>query len=208
MRFDIWALESGNRIASDLSEATARSLARSAIHVGWAADEIVVGATTSAVPLISGADLHIWMMEIRERIARDVFGWQDRGWGGWASPKHWLCAPYDQKGKHPYLESPDGDIYYLLCACRIRAGLSELPAWDEDISLAWQIVERLGLAVIPLDSGRWAAAKLDGEMGDYIDEEHGCLDAHPRVWETADTAPLAICRAALAAVCLARGQAD
>jgi hypothetical protein len=78
-----------------------------------------------------------------------------------------------------------------------------LPAYSSDIAAAWLVVEKLGMSVVCSEDG-WYALKPE-------DIEHSTLrgTAFPTIVlvgkefaypEPADTAPLAICRAALLAV--------
>lgn len=75
-----------------------------------------------------------------------------------------------------------------------------IPHYSTDIAAAWQVVEKLNLSVMRDDGGGWAAAVLYGVP--YIEEDWGrggYIDCGLHDGAYADTAPLAICRAALAA---------
>jgi hypothetical protein len=67
------------------------------------------------------------------------------------------------------------------------------PLYSTDIAAAWEIAEKLQLAVIPDASGGWCA-------GHALFRGPGWYEENVNDWEHADTAPLALCRAALAAV--------
>jgi hypothetical protein len=62
-----------------------------------------------------------------------------------------------------------------------------------DITAAWQVVERLKLAVIPDVAGGYRAAKEPYEGPHWY-------EVNVNDWEWGETAPLAICRAALRVV--------
>lgn len=73
-----------------------------------------------------------------------------------------------------------------------------LKSYSEDISAAWEVVEKLGLAVIPLvvcpenpTPGYWA-----GLISSYVTHEDSVIDER-LVGKVAATAPLAICLAGL-----------
>jgi hypothetical protein len=100
------------------------------------------------------------------------------------------------KHGHPLEKGPFKD-----CDCPSHSyQRQEIPHYSSDIAAAWEVAEKLGLAIIPQSSKngfRWLACdvKLISYKGDRIevfpvdDTEYSC-----------DTAPLAICRAALKAV--------
>lgn len=72
----------------------------------------------------------------------------------------------------------------------------EGPQYSTDMSPAWEVAEKLKLAVIPRHPG-WACAHCravvdGGPTWIGVADEHG--------WTKAETAPLAICRAALKAM--------
>lgn len=75
------------------------------------------------------------------------------------------------------------------------------PDYSTDITAAWEVAEKMRVAVMPIDGGGWAAKDIS------IDATHGTelyiipgSDEECYGWTKADTAPLAICRAALKAV--------
>ena len=71
--------------------------------------------------------------------------------------------------------------------------------YSTDIAAAWEVVERSSLSLVKTKEG-WLAGQYDLEE-EYLDVEFGVIDGHfSRGYATADTAYLAICRAALKAV--------
>lgn len=78
----------------------------------------------------------------------------------------------------------------------------QVPYYSTSISDAWQVVEKLRIAIIPLEGGRWAAMQDEVEGGWYERRLPASYDdpSEPQYWEVADTAPLVICLAALKAV--------
>jgi hypothetical protein len=74
----------------------------------------------------------------------------------------------------------------LVCGRGIDGTLECLPYYSTDIAAAWEVVEKLRLAIAPGDEGGWIAASSAYH-----------LDAGRA--ERADTAPHAICLAALKA---------
>lgn len=85
----------------------------------------------------------------------------------------------------------------------------EFSPYSTDIAAAWEVTEHLQLWVFPHE-GRWYAGRINAEA--YIDilpadihalaplSDRAVVDGRFAILEGADTAPLAICRAALAAV--------
>jgi len=75
------------------------------------------------------------------------------------------------------------------------------PAYSTDISAAWPLAEKFGLVLIPQSTGngkfRWFAC--DVEAINYRGKEIAIVPIE-RTEESAETAPLAICRAVLSAV--------
>lgn len=65
-----------------------------------------------------------------------------------------------------------------------------IPHYSTNIAAAWQVVEKLDLSVIRLNNGRWSAGEAYAFENSY---------AEFRTTTHADTAPLAICLAALKA---------
>ena len=64
--------------------------------------------------------------------------------------------------------------------------MNDIPRYSTDIAAAWEIVEKLRLAILPMSNGQWAAALNDDK--EFVP---GFI---------ADTAQYAICLAALKAV--------
>jgi hypothetical protein len=146
--------------------------------------------------------------ELDALVAEKVMGWQRLGEDDYSKPGHplGLLSDFDQKGPHPRIQSPESGAFYF-CPCQDgryqRPDAIEPPFYSTDIAAAWQVVERIkelegcGLFVT------WANA----EYGDPSHWEVGFVEAgdegyghEQRIVATADTAPLAICGAALAAV--------
>lgn len=83
----------------------------------------------------------------------------------------------------------------------------DVPKWipapfSENISYAWKVAKRFGLAVVHSEDGVYAGKPEDIEHGHVRGTSVPTLTLHMREherWEPADTAPLAICRAALLA---------
>lgn len=80
---------------------------------------------------------------------------------------------------------------------------SEIPYYSEDIMSAWQIVEKLGLCIVPYkdedeEGVLWQAGQFEGwhTSDGALDGWMG--DGNGRQMGMAKTAPLAICLAALA----------
>lgn len=105
--------------------------------------------------------------EIDRQVAEKVMGWV-RVKGPFGNPALGTIHEYGWK-------APDGDI---------RA---EVPAYSDDIAVAWKVLERCRLHVFPV-ADRWGAA----ESVDAIDGRRGFRDVR-----VADTAPQAICLAGL-----------
>ncbi len=83
-------------------------------------------------------------------------------------------------------------------------GTRPLPSYSKDISAAWEVAEKIGITLIPVDQGSWFAMagtngqrwKSPGEFIQYLQTgEFASAGA-----AVADSAPLAICLAALSAV--------
>lgn len=122
------------------------------------------------------------LRHIDAEVAMKVMGWH-RG-GEPAKDNYWA----DEHGDW------QGDIAFVL---------HDDEVWTPSVSIesAWQVVERLRLWVFPREDGQWCAGP-EGERTDYVyvDPLAGVVDGHLAHIECADTAPLAICRAALACV--------
>ena len=74
--------------------------------------------------------------------------------------------------------------------------LCEDTFYSTDIAAAWEVVEKLKMAIVPLESpDGWASH--DNQSFDII---HGYYERPVVDWASATTAPLAICRAALLAI--------
>ena len=71
-----------------------------------------------------------------------------------------------------------------------------VPRYSTDIAAAWEVVEKLNLLVMPIDEDDWMAGQLDSRYS-YASAETGVIDGYIAFHAVADTAPLAICRAAL-----------
>lgn len=115
--------------------------------------------------------------ELDALIAEKVMGW----------------IPYEPERAfaYPGWHTPDGEFL----------NIARLPPYSTDITAAWEVVDKLKLAVVPIDETKWWA----GKMGDHgHDEDPLTSDTwveqamrdgkHGRI---ADTAPHAICLAAL-----------
>jgi hypothetical protein len=81
---------------------------------------------------------------------------------------------------------------------------SFVPHYSTSIKAGWQVVEALGLLVSPTLVGGWGAGVFKGRQGMAV-PDGGMRYCEPGTWAEADTAPLAICLAALAAYEVARG---
>jgi hypothetical protein len=75
--------------------------------------------------------------------------------------------------------------------------------YSTDISAAWAVVSKLRLAVVPIDDNKWWAGSMNDHGGDdpltsdtYVEQYMGD-GMHGKI---ADTAPHAICLAALKVV--------
>lgn len=91
------------------------------------------------------------------------------------------------------VKSPKGN---WLCLCRYDEG--DIPTWrsvpfSTDISAAWPIADKMGLAVIPLNNGDWVCCKANYIYHLAITQNHY---ADPNV-VICKAAPEAICKAAL-----------
>ena len=71
-----------------------------------------------------------------------------------------------------------------------------LPYYSGEIEAAWEIVDALGLMVCPSLTGNWGAGRFKGTMGLGDGAKRYC---EPGTWAESDTAPRAICLAALKA---------
>lgn len=101
---------------------------------------------------------------------------------GWTFVSHNCYVPY---GKDTCGYNPSGKGGFH------NDGRMPIPKYSTEIAAAWEVVEKLELAVLPAiyDGYKWAAC-TDAEGYYYSD----------KFCSQADTAPLAICRAALEVV--------
>jgi hypothetical protein len=104
--------------------------------------------------------------------------------------------PAGEVGTAPVLVYTDNRYFADGCQPReqLERALEARPRpYSTDIAAAWEVVERLRLTVTPhLDS--WRAARCNwGQSGEI--NAVGMTNSRP--WVEAETAPLAICRAAL-----------
>lgn len=93
-----------------------------------------------------------------------------------------------------YVHQSDTGFECVACGKDVY-GRENCPAYSTSIEAAWQVVEKLKA------DGWWIA--VEHEAPDDPERAWGaCLSPNPHlpVWEMAETAPLAICRAALMAV--------
>jgi len=141
--------------------------------------------------------------ELDALVAERVMGWARSGGNDHTSPAHkvrtiiedgerWEEAylDYDSKGPHDRLTDPEGhDIY--LCGCREREGL--LPYYSTDIETAWEVAAEMGRR------GLWLTLQSDWHFGQFNAVLRRGKD-YVAQSDMVDTAPLAICLAALRAV--------
>lgn len=125
-------------------------------------------------------------------IAERVMGWSRRGAGDHTKPEHRpskdfpgrVINNWDSKGPHDYLESPGGRSRIYFCGCDDIG--EEIPRYSSDIAATWEVVERLH-KLDPDDGLKiWFIGHWQASFGATIAD--------------ADTAPHAICLAALKAV--------
>ena len=138
--------------------------------------------------------------DIDAEIAEKVMGWTPWGRNAWLKPRHVPSADFpgttydewDSKGPHPGLRPPDGSGVHYFCSCAENGGRTdphvEIPPFSTDIAAAWMVVERMR----ELGWFFEVSAECDSQWVAYFDKERYASEA-------ADTAPLAICRAALRA---------
>jgi hypothetical protein len=69
-----------------------------------------------------------------------------------------------------------------------------VPHYSTSIKAAWGLVEQLGMLVSPTLVGGWGAGVFKGTQGIT---DSGMRYCEPGTWGEAETAPIAICRAAL-----------
>lgn len=118
-------------------------------------------------------------LELRKQVAVEVMGLRQA---------HWITHG---KYGHPWIiaDQPRGDL---------EGYQRELPAYETDIAAAWQVVEKMREKYhwriqTPFETKdyHWAGLTPKGVTG---------WNGRPDFDEKAETAPLAICKAALAAV--------
>jgi len=147
--------------------------------------------------------------ELDVLVAEKVMGWK-RGRGWFDSPTNalgdrWFDAEGNRLGDDH--ATPEGH----------GGGDSEYPdqVWSPstDIAAAWEVVEKLNSSMLRRDARRDTSGRYDHGCFFHL-ERNALLDAWaertgrdplkeprpPEPWHYADTAPLAICRAALKAV--------
>jgi hypothetical protein len=135
--------------------------------------------------------------ELDALVARDVFGWRVEF--GESAEQRWAFVWVDGH------EQPGEFRWWKGSEAESAAGWAslELPRYSTDIAAAWEVAERCGISVVRSEDG-WYAVKPE-------DIQHGSLrgTAFPTITlvfpemrypEPSPTAPLAICRAALAAL--------
>jgi hypothetical protein len=133
-------------------------------------------------------------MSPRERdvlVAEKVIGWKMCTFSH-SRPKHrsskdfpgTIINNWDSKGPHNWLESPDGQSKVYLCGCEDVG--EEIPHYSTDIAAAWEVVEKLchysERSFLIQKTGAWLVRFQEG------------------VFMPGETAPEAICLAALKAV--------
>lgn len=89
-----------------------------------------------------------------------------------------------------YMPTPDGE------ALQVFRESGDLDWWQPStkIEAAWEVVEKLKIVVVPITTGGWIA-----RAGMDIPRDGDEIWTGGTGWSDADTAPLAICRAALRA---------
>ncbi len=143
--------------------------------------------------------------ELDALIAEKVMGWTRAGAQYHIRPSHRpskdfpgnILNDFDGKGPHDFLfpDKHDDTLRMAFCGCESTI---DVPSYSTDIAAAWEVVEKLGnwhgfdfmILLDTSNSGKWEAGWY--EMG-WDGYERRCA-------ESADTAPLAICLAALKAV--------
>lgn len=109
--------------------------------------------------------------------------------------------------KNPWWLNPDGTSTSWMSVPLDDADPNDRRTFEpsKDIEAAWEVAEKLGLMVVPVDDGEenrigWAASKVSVEKEELDPESGGYLEVGTSGWMHAETAPLAICRAAIALV--------
>jgi len=140
-------------------------------------------------------------------VATEVMGWiYSDTWGqlvpsGHADPPIWSDWEWDIE-ELTYVKHPIN----MMSGVSYRGDKPYIPDYSINISASWKVAEKLKLSVLPLETGYFAGI-YDLEI-EYFDDDMGIIDGHfgggyagmRRIYSIADTAPLAICRAALLAV--------
>lgn len=126
--------------------------------------------------------------ELDALVAEKVMGCRVQHWSGYNSPGTYRCGcgvvcayPHGVKDREGQL---DGDLAY----------------YSTDIAAAWEVVEKLRERGLHLDINNRQACDGVDDMGGAWWAEFASADYAVGGQAFADTAPLAICRAALAAV--------
>ncbi len=138
--------------------------------------------------------------ELDREVAEKVMGWK---------PVHlitgddhyWLCRPEayeDMRVPIVMKDGKQGKCYLNSERLPNLAYALAVPKFSTDISAAWQVVEKMGISVIASEDGWYAGVTKDViHTCDNAGHEAKEVQAH---FVLADTAPLAICRAALSAL--------
>jgi len=99
----------------------------------------------------------------------------------------------------PIWTTPDGDLYHRARSMDGSFVGDECPHFSSDIKAAWLVVEKIPMALIPLQDGRWCAhVGIHEWIGDYIGWYE--IDIESEYSVIASTTSEAICLAALKAV--------
>ena len=116
--------------------------------------------------------------EMDALVAERVMGWVHFTWKGYS---YFL----------PQNEIPGPDVQLMIYPGR------PVPLYSTDIAAAWLVVDKMGLSLVRVDAARWLVGQY--RESEYLDTEMGCIDGHFHYagFAVSDTAPLAICRAAL-----------
>jgi hypothetical protein len=121
-------------------------------------------------------------IELDALIAEHVMGWE------------WVTKDDDQPDAVPYLIAPQiGRVFYPTNSESSNRMVMGLPRYSEDISDAWEVVEKIS------EKHHWELRKA-GRMiifGICYYDLTGWTDDDREILSGAETAPLAVCRAAL-----------
>lgn len=122
--------------------------------------------------------------ELAEATAIHVMGWE-------------IITQHEDMRRFQTSDYPDGKGIIALYGIRYvaRTGGRRID-WNpaEDISAAWEVVEQLKLIVAPNNNGGWKSGVMNGAR---LEKQHVIWSNY---WVFSDTAPEAICKAALLAV--------